>query len=447
MDSALPLVAIVGRPNVGKSTLFNRLVGSRRAIVTDEPGVTRDRLYGVASRAGFRLVDTGGLTPSDAEVLARDIGRQAGVALAEASLVLLVVDARAGLTPLDEEIAAMLRRAERETLVVANKAETEALGAGAAAEFSRLGFGEPLPVSAEHGEGIGALLAAVEARLPSAPEGAAATEGETGAIAVALVGRPNVGKSSLLNRIVGEDRVLVSEIPGTTRDTIDTLLVRHGTRFRLLDTAGIRRRAKWSRSAERLAALAAARAVERADVAILVLDAGESLAAQDAHIAGIVRDAARPMIVAVNKWDAEADREVRAKSWEAEVRQRLRFAKETPVLFVSARTGQRVERLLDRVVEVHAAAGIRVPTPALNRWLQEAAERERTAPAGGKSVRLFYAAQTGIHPPRFLFFCNDPRRVHFSLRRRLENSLREAFGFGAAPIRLAFRSRRERKAS
>jgi GTP-binding protein len=434
-------VAVVGRPNVGKSTLFNRLVGKRLAIVHDEPGVTRDRLYGVVRRenAHFRLVDTGGLTPSTEAPFAREIERQAEAALAEAALILFVADTRAGLTAVDREVAAWLRRRGAPVVVVGTKVETPAVEL-LAAELYELGLGEPILVSAEHGLGIDALLDAIVAKVGTGGEPAAT---EPTAIRLAIVGRPNVGKSSIVNRLLGEERVVVSDVPGTTRDAIDTAFERDGRRYVIVDTAGLRRRGRERETAETLSVVIARRAIARADVVALVLDGTQSVAAQDAHIAGDVRDAGKPFLVVVNKWDVVEDREVRAKAWEAEVRERLRFAKEVPVIFVSALTGQRVAKVLERVDAVHAAAGIRVSTPELNRWLQEVAEDERAAPARGRSIRLRYVTQTGVHPPRFVLFCNDARHVHFSLRRHLENSLRERFGFGPAPIVLTFRSRVE----
>jgi GTP-binding protein len=440
----LSLVAIVGAPNVGKSTLFNRLVGSRRAIVTDEPGVTRDRIYGEVRDAvpPFRLVDTGGLAPRVRALLNAEIESQARVALAEASLILFVVDVRAGPTVLDQEIAEMLRRVPRPVLLVANKVDVPAVETGIHV-FHALGFGPPLPVSAEHGGGIDELLEAVAAILEtSALPGPEAPQEPV--VRVALVGRPNVGKSSLLNALLGEDRVVVSETPGTTRDVVDTPIERDGRRYLLLDTAGIRRRGRPRETAETLSVTLARKSIRRADVVVLVVDATEGFVAQDAHIAGYAHRDHKPLVVIVNKWDLVRDRQAQAKVWERTVRQRLGFAKGVALVLASAKTGQRVERFLDHVDEAYTAAGLRVPTPELNRWLQEVAGVERASPAGGRSVNLLYVTQTGIRPPRFVLFCNDPRRVHFSLRRFLDNSLRARFAFGAAPIDLQFR-RRSRK--
>lgn len=441
----LPLVAIVGAPNIGKSTLFNRLVGGRPAIVTDEPGVTRDRIYGEVRGADrpFALVDTGGLTPNTEAPFAREIEAQAEVAVSEAACVLFVVDARAGATAVDDEVAAWLRRRGVPIVLVANKIDAESR-ADLVPDLYSLGLGDPVSVSAEHGRGVDDLLDRVAEILgPPSEDDDEDTEAPPAEIRVAIVGRPNVGKSSILNRLLGEDRVMVSDVPGTTRDAVDTLLELDGRRYRLVDTAGIRRRGRVKLSAEASSVVLARRSIERADVVVLVLDGSEPFAAQDAHVAGFARDALRPMVVAVNKWDLVESREAAAKAWIDTVRDRLRFVKETPMVLVSAKSGQRVRKILERVDEVHAAAGIRVPTPELNRWLQQVARAERHAPTRGRNLRMYYATQTGSHPPRFSVFCNDPDLVHFSRARQLENSLREQYGFGAAPIRIDFRRRRQ----
>ena len=438
------LVAIVGAPNVGKSTLYNRLVGRRRAIVTDEPGVTRDRLYGEVSDVPrpFRVVDTGGLTPNTASTLVEEIAAQAASAMDEAAVLLFIVDVRAGLTALDRDVAALLRRRGLPIVLVANKVDSPKQAADVL-ELHELGLGAPVSVSAEHGPGIDDLLQRIDALLANAGiEPGEAVDEEEPPLSLAIVGRPNVGKSSLLNRLVGEERVVVSDVPGTTRDAIDTLLTVGARRYRLIDTAGIRRAGRVNRGTERFSVARARASIERCDVAVLVLDASEPFAAQDAHVAGFVQEAQRPLVVAVNKWDLIEEREQQAKAWEQTVRERLRFLKEAPLVLLSAKTGQRVTRLLDLADELWRAGGRHIPTPELNRWLQSAAGVQYRAPQAGGSTRVYYATQTGIHPPTFLVFCNDPRRVHFSFRRYLENSLREQFDFGGSPLRLRFRARR-----
>jgi GTP-binding protein len=439
---ALALVAIVGAPNVGKSTLFNRLVGRRQAIVTDQPGVTRDRLYGTVEDAPcpFRLVDTGGLTPSSAEPMTRAIESQAAQALEEAALVLFVVDARAGASSVDREVGEMLRRRGASLILVANKVDSPK-NEPAAQQLYELGLGDPLPVSAEHGRGLDELLACIADRLVErAPEEPAGGEAER-PLRVAIVGRPNVGKSSLLNRLVGAERVLVSELPGTTRDAVDTLLEIDQRRYVLIDTAGIRRGGRVREQVERFSIVRARQNIERCDAAVLVLDAAAGLIAQDTHIAGYVQEAYKPLVVAVNKWDLVGEREEEAKRWEETIRDRLRFAKQVPLVLISAKTGQRALAVLDRVDGLYRLGAIRVPTVELNRWLQQVAPAESSGSAPAGAARLYYATQTGTHPPRFVLFCNDPRRLHFSFRRYLANTLRERFGFGASPIRLEFRGR------
>lgn len=434
-----PLVAIVGAPNVGKSTLFNRLVRRRRSIVTDEPGVTRDRIYGNVTDAPrpFRLVDTGGLTPKTAAPFAGEIETQARSALAEASLVLFLVDGRAGPTAVDLDVATMLRREAPRLLLVATKVDHDR-AEEAIVELHALALGEPLAVSAEHGRGIGPLLDRIEELLRDVPDPPASEPDEVRRpLNLAIIGRPNAGKSSLLNRLAGEERAVVSAIPGTTRDSVDTLLELGDRRYRLIDTAGIRRRGKVRLRVERFSVSRARQNLAGCDVAILVLDAEAGFAAQDAHIAGHALEAFKPLVVAVNKWDRVEGREEQAKKWEETVRTRLKFAKSVPLVLISALTGQRAAKVLELADQVHAAGAIEVPTPAVNRLIQEINDR-----SGAGAPRLYYATQTGTHPPHFLVFCDNPDRIHFSLERRLTNLLRDRYGFGASPIRLEFRRRR-----
>lgn len=440
---SLPLVAIVGAPNVGKSTLFNRLVGRRRAIVTSEAGMTRDRLYDVVreARRPFRVVDTGGVVPRADLPYAKEIEGQAEQALAEAQVVVFVVDARAGATGLDRDLVAWLRPKGLPVVLVANKVEGPGQEAAGLA-LAELGLGSPHLVSAEHSSGIDELVEAIVDLLPRPPTADEPPDDGDRVLEVAIVGRPNVGKSSILNRLVGSDRAIVSDRPGTTRDAIDAMIESEGRRIRIVDTAGIRRRGKVERGPERFSVVHARQGIERADVVILVVDATQGFTAQDAHIAGEVREAWRPLVVAVNKWDLVEDRENAAKRWAEEIRDRPSFLPDVPHLLVSAKSGLRVGGLFELAAGAHTAACRRVGTVELNRWLAEHREGDPDRPPPKGSLRLFYATQTGIEPPRFLLFCNDPRRAHFSLRRRLENSLRERFAFGAAPLRLELRGRR-----
>ncbi|RMG43263.1 MAG: ribosome biogenesis GTPase Der [Acidobacteria bacterium] len=432
----LPRVAIVGRPNVGKSTLFNRLVGRREAIVHDRPGVTRDRLEREVELAGraVRLWDTGGLVPDTDEALARAVTEQALAAVREADLILFVIDGRAGVTPLDEEIAARLREVADRVLLVVNKLDTGRL-ADAAADGWRLGLGEPLPLSAEHGIGLERLVDAAGARLPaSAPEGEAEEREE---LSVAVVGRPNVGKSSLINRLAGAERVTVSPVPGTTRDAVDVVLVRDGRRYRIVDTAGLRRSAKAAADDERIGMLMTRRRLERCQVAVLVLDAPQGLTSQDVAIAGEIAKSAKPFVIALNKWDLVSDPDRTRRDLEAAIDRRLGFASYAPRLSVSAVEGRRVFRLLDTCRAVAEAASRRIPTSELNRFLQAAVAEHLSR--GGSSPKMLYATQIGTLPPRFVVFCRDPGRLSAPLRRFLEGRLRDAFQLGPTPVVVTFR--------
>jgi len=440
-----PVVAIVGAPNVGKSTLFNRLVRRRRAIVGDAPGVTRDRLYGEVGDVPtpFRLVDTGGLMPDGDAPYAAEIERQVRVAIEEASCLVLVVDAVAGLTAVDRDVATILRRSGRPVVLAANKIDTPNAEPLIHA-LHELGVGDPVGVSAEHGLGVDDLLDRVEAALAErslavgSEEPSAATE-----IRLALVGRPNVGKSSILNRLAGEERAVVSEVPGTTRDAVDTLVVASGQRYRVIDTAGMRPKYRTGLAVERVAVDHATRSIAESHVAILVLDATVPISTQDAHIAGLVLDSRRPLVVAVNKWDLVEEREDAVRRLEAEIHERLAFARGVPILFLSARSGQRVGRVLEMAAVLHSAAGREIATPELNRWLRDACGPDVEV-AGRGNLRVFYVTQIGTHPPRFVVFCNDPKRASQPFRRHLESSLRELFGLEQVPVRIVFRGRRER---
>lgn len=446
LDGWVPsgIVAIVGRPNVGKSTLFNRLTGERRAIVDEHSGLTRDRLYGVAEWAGrrFTVVDTAGLDPAvestdAAEDLAGAVQRQARAAIDEADVCCLVVDVRAGVTPLDEEVAAVLRRSRRPVVLVGNKADSP-VDPFYGHELHRLGLGEPVVVSALHGTDVGDLCERILAALP--PEQATGVPLEE-ELRVAIVGRPNVGKSSLLNRIVGAERVVVAPTPGTTRDAIDTVVTHGHGRVRLVDTAGIRRRGAVSGGVERYSVLRAVRALERSDVAIVVVDAAEGVVAQDQHVAGYAADAGKGLVIALNKWDlVDAARRADPHLLD-EVRRAFDFVPQVPVVTTSALVGRNVDRLLDAAFQVAWARATRVPTPALNRLLRTAFDEHPPRLHQGRRLHLLYATQARSAAPTFVLFVNDPELLHFSYRRYLENRLRAVFGFAGVPVRIVARPR------
>ena len=432
----LPVIAIVGRPNVGKSTLFNRFVGRRQALVHDVPGVTRDRLYGQVSfeRWQAAVIDTGGFDPSSEEPLIEGVRRQVLTAVEEADLVLLVVDAREGATALDTEIARVLRRTGRPVVLAANKVEGPAQEAGLA-DLYRLGAGEPVAISAEHGRGVAELLEVLRARAPQS----FAAPARLGAPAhVAVIGRPNVGKSSLVNAMVGAERVLVHEAPGTTRDAVDTTLVYEGHSYVLVDTAGIRRKGRVHEPLEKLAVVMALRSLERCQVALVVLAASEGITAQDAHIAGYADQAGRATALVVNKWDLVPRGLVRKAEVVEQLRDRLPFLEHTPVCFTSAVRGEGVPELFDTIDKVAAEFGRRVGPAEVTATLRAAIER-RPVSVGGVPLALQSASQVSAAPPTFALRVNKPDDIHFSYERYLVKSLRHAFGFAGTPIRLSLR--------
>jgi GTP-binding protein len=423
-------VAIVGYPNVGKSTLINRLTATRAAVVHETPGVTRDRKELVCEWNGkrFAIVDTGGMDIVDASPLARSVVGQATAAIEEADLVLLVVDARAGVTPGDEELAAILRRSKRPVLVLANKVD-EPSNEALTHEFHRLGLGDPVPVSAMHGHGTGDLLDEIVARLPG---GGRAEIGEE-AIRVAILGRPNVGKSSLLNGLLGQERVIVSDLPGTTRDAIDTVLLRGEQTFVLVDTAGLRRKRHLRQGIEYYSELRALEAAERADVALVLVDASEGLVDQDLAIADVARKADCSTLVVLSKWDESTVvlEDVRARL-ETRLRQR------PPIIVTSAKSGRGVGRVLDRVVELYEKHTGKIPTPELNRFVTELSAAREPPSRGGKRLNMLYATQTGVRPPRFRFFVNDPTLMTRDYGYWVENRLRERFAMQGIPVSIDF---------
>ena len=441
MPRALPLVALVGRPNVGKSTLFNRIIGERRAIVEDRPGTTRDRHYGQAEWNGkaFSIVDTGGLEVDDRGPFSSRIRNQVGVALDEAAVIVFVTDAMTGVTADDEDVARLLRQTQKPVVLTVSKTERKE-NLQATSEFWQLGLGEPIPVSGIHGSGTGDLLDAVAAALPNLLE----LPEEDDRLGVAVIGRPNVGKSSLLNRLLGEERMIVSEIPGTTRDAVDTVLHYQGEEIVLIDTAGIRRRGKVEPGIEKYSVLRADRAIERADVVVLVIDAADGVTAQDAHIGGLIAEAGKGAIIAVNKWDLIDKEAVTFEDYVKQVRGELKFLEFAPVLTLSALTGQRATKVLDLAREVDAARKVRVPTGELNRFLLEL-QAGHSFSRRGRELKFRYVTQVGIEPPTFIFFVNEPELVHFATERMLINRLRERYGFVGTPLKLVFRSSSQEK--
>jgi GTP-binding protein len=435
----------VGRPNVGKSTLFNRLIGERRAIVEDLPGTTRDRVYGVSDWGGieFTVVDTAGLQDEDeidassSSEIARHTRQQAQLAIDEADVIVFMVDAKSGLTAGDAEVADLLRRTDKPTILVANKADSAARRDDSV-EFYELGLGEPIAVSSYHGSGTGDLLDRVVEALPEFEE-LPETEGPK----IAIVGRPNVGKSRLLNALLGQERSIVSDIPGTTRDSTDTQLVWAGQPITLIDTAGIRRKGRVDAGIEYYSVLRSMRSIERADVVLLVIDATESFTAQDIHIAGYVEEQKKGMVVVVNKWDLVEKDSNTMEEYRAKARETLEFMPYVPLTFISAKLGQRVNQVLEMALTTVDERARRIPTAALNKMLKEAVAKHPPASKPGKWLKFYYATQADVSPPTFIFFCNDPAQVHFSYRRFLENQLREQFGFTGNPIRMSFRGREE----
>jgi GTP-binding protein len=438
----LPLVAIIGRPNVGKSTLFNRLTGSRKSIVGDEPGITRDRIFAEVEWLGktFELVDTGGIVPDDEAIIPANIFKQAGFAIEKAQAIIWVVDARAGSIPLDEEIGVYLRNIGKPIFIAANKAESRKVEEEAA-EFYKFGF-NLFPVSAENGNGVGDMLDGIFEVLDFPEE---VEEEKQEEIKLAIIGRPNVGKSSLLNKILGEERVIVSPIAGTTRDAIDTHLTVEGQKFLLIDTAGIRRKGKTTEMSEKLSVIMARKALERADVAIMIVDAVEGVTSLDANIAGYAVDSGCSVIICVNKWDALEEKETNTiYEFEDDLRQKMKFLDYSPMLTISALNGQRVEKILPLVVKANEARNLRISTSKLNEFFEKNVMQPKvgggSAPGSGSNVRLHvqYITQAGLRPPMFVVFTSGGGTggLHFSYLRYIENRLREAFDFFATPIRL-----------
>ena len=428
MASQTPLIAIIGRPNVGKSALFNRLIGKQRSIVTDEPGITRDRIYGATEWNGstFDVVDTGGIVPGEETEIPTKIFEQARIAIDSASIVFFVVDGRTAITAPDQELARLLRRTNKTVFLVVNKIDSDKQNSEVS-EFFRLGFDKVFPVSSEHGRGITELLDETAISLPRSP-----TEEDDGKeIKVAIIGRPNVGKSTLLNRLVGEERSMVSPIAGTTRDAVDSLVDCEGTPIRFIDTAGIRRKGKAELKAEKLSVVMARRHLERCDVALLVIDGPAGVTNVDAHIGGYAHEAGRSVIIVVNKWDLVEKNYRITADFEKDIREKLKFLSFAPIAFLSAKTGQRVQKLFGTIKEVHASRFVRVPTGQLNELLQQESFARGGLPS---EVKIRYIAQVKTNPPTFVMFSNKLKKLHFSFERFVENRIREKFPFTGTPI-------------
>ncbi|WP_225411284.1 ribosome biogenesis GTPase Der [Stigmatella hybrida] len=439
-----PLVAIVGRPNVGKSTLFNRLAGRRLALVEDEPGVTRDRHYADAQWGDrtFTLIDTGGFVPGEKDSLLKQVREQAQLAVEECDVILFVTDGRAGLTAADEAVAELLRKSGKPVLVAANKLDSGSDAMQAlSAEFFRMGLGEVMPLSAEHALGVPQLVEAVLDRLPPKQEGEdAEVLPEDGTLRVAIIGRPNVGKSTMVNAILKEKRVVASEVPGTTRDPIDSALTYKGHKLILTDTAGIRRKRSIAHRVEQFSVVSALKVMDRSDVAVLIMDATEPAVDQDAKLAGLAEDKGRALVIVVNKWDLIGTDQRRQEAYREALKHSLKFVGYAPIIFTSALTGSKVEKVVDIAVELAEQFRYRAPTPQLNRLLEHMVDSNPAPIVAGKPLRLYYIAQVATAPPTFALTCNNPERVPDMYKRYITNQLRKTFDL-RVPLRLLFRAR------
>ena len=441
---AKPLVAIVGRPNVGKSMLFNKLTGQRTSIVEDTPGVTRDRIYGDCEWCGrtFSLVDTGGIEPSTDNDMLKFMRRQAEIGIELADAIIMVTDVRSGVTAADEDVATMLRKSGKPVALAVNKCDSIGTVNPDAFEFYSLGIGDLFETSAVHGHGTGDLLDWVLENIP-ADDG---EEEDTDVIKVAIVGKPNVGKSSLLNRILGEERVIVSNVAGTTRDAIDSYYENETGKYCFIDTAGMRRKSKVDDAIEKYSNMRSVSAIDRADVCLILIDANEGVTEQDTKIAGLVHEAGKAAVIVVNKWDAVADKETNTmRDMEAKVRQGLSYMLYAPVIFLSALTGARCDKLFDTIQEVHKQNTSRITTGSLNAVLADATARVQPPTDKGRRLKIYYMTQAGTKPPHFVIFCNDARLFHFSYQRYLENQIREVFGLQGTPIRITIRQKGDKE--
>lgn len=436
-----PVVAIVGRPNVGKSTLFNRLIKQRKAIVEGTPNLTRDRIYGEATwqNRSYTVVDTGGLELNSSDEFKSQVEFQVEEAIKEAQLIIFVVDVREGIMPIDEDIAKKLRQNQANVIVVANKMD-DFSSQDQPWEFYSLGFEQVIPISAEHGKNIGDLNEKIIENLSTELPGGYQQEQED-IINIAVVGKPNVGKSSLVNYLLGKNRVIVSPEPGTTRDAVDTLLEREGTKFNLIDTAGLRKKSKVHEDIEYYSNLRAIKSIERADTVVMMLDAGEGVTEQDKKIVGYAHDEGKPVVLAVNKWDTIQKDTHTVDLYREEIYHQLKFLRFAPITFISALTGKRTHEILELSEYVYDQSLQRIKTGVLNEIIQDAIQMNPPPSYQGKKLKIYYATQTEVKPPLFVFFVNDPDLIHFAYKRYLENEIRKAFGFVGSPLRMKFKQR------
>ena len=440
---AKPLVAIVGRPNVGKSMLFNKLTGKRLSIVEDTPGVTRDRLYAQAEWRGrtFDLVDTGGIEPGTDDQILSFMREQAEIAIASATVIVFVCDIRTGMTAADQDVAGMLQRSRKPVVLAVNKMDSTGHTDPDMYEFYNLGLGDPMPVSAVHGHGTGDLLDACFEFFPPEDQ----EEEEDDVVKVAIIGKPNVGKSSLVNRILGQERVIVSDVAGTTRDAVDSYLEKDGQKYLIIDTAGMRKKSKVDDRVEKFSVLRATMAIERSDVCIIMIDAQEGVTEQDTKVAGLAHEAGKACVIVVNKWDAIEKDGKTMQRMEEDVRRDLSYMTYAPVLFISALTGQRVDRLFGLIDNVVNQAAMRIPTGVLNQVLNDAQARVQPPTDKGKRLKIYYMTQIGVKPPHFVIFCNDAKLFHFSYQRYLENQIRATFGLTGTPVRITIRQKGDKE--
>ena len=438
-----PIIAIVGRPNVGKSMLFNKLIGKRLSIVEDTPGVTRDRIYGESDWCGrkFTLVDTGGIEPSTDNQILAFMREQAQIAIENATVIVLVTDIKTGMTAADQEVANMLQRSKKPIVLAVNKVDSTGNLDPEFYEFYNLGLGDPIAISAVHGHGTGDLLDACVQYFP--PEGD--EEEEDDVIQVAIIGKPNVGKSSLTNKILGEQRVIVSNVAGTTRDAIDSYFENAQGKYNFIDTAGMRKKSKVDDNIEKYSVLRATMAIERSDVCLIMIDAQEGVTEQDTKVAGLAHEAGKACIIVVNKWDAVEKDDKTMKHMEEDIRRDLSYMPYAPIHFISALTGQRVGKLFELIQSVVNQAAIRIPTGVLNSVLADAQTRVQPPTDKGRRLKIYYMTQIGVKPPHFVIFCNDAKLFHFSYRRYIENQIRSTFGLVGTPIRITIRQKGDKE--